>query len=248
MAAHGVTNMFLIISWILGGAVIGGISVPGMASAISTFPRGDIGTAVTWLFIGVALGAAGGGIIGRMIRQKFAGNPRKLNLLTGVPWLAAVVLVAGISISEQVVESRSNQDSLLPDGHPVWLTYQVRLLPGTPAPDEKAVVAEFRTEKETRKQSFPGHDINVERIGDRVVIQGSFETIKIAERRVVRLRIGGGATYEFVLKLLPPRPPPGYAKDYSEWHGAEQVEEADKPPRPPLPNEALAIRYKIDVI
>jgi MFS family permease len=95
MAAHGVTNMFLIISWILGGAVIGGISVPGMASAISTFPRGDIGTAVTWLLIGVALGAAGGGIIGRIIRQKFAGNPRKLNLLTGVPWLAALVLVGG---------------------------------------------------------------------------------------------------------------------------------------------------------
>jgi hypothetical protein len=40
----------------------------------------------------------------------------------------------------------------------------------------KAVVAEFRTEKETRKQSFPGHGVDVERIGDRVVIKGSFET------------------------------------------------------------------------
>ncbi len=241
--------MFLIISWVLGGAVVCGIGAVVIASAVyTTGPADDIGTGLALLFFGVMLGAAGGGTIGRMIRQKFAGNPGKLKLFAGAPLIAAAVLVVGINVFSQLRESRRNRDFLLPDGHSVWLTYQVRLPPGTPAPDNKAVVTEFRTEKETRKQSFPGHDVHVERVGDRVVVQGAFETHKTAERRVVRLRIGYGPTHEFVLKLLPPRPPPGYAKDYSEWHGAEQIEEAGKPPRSPLPNEALEIRYKMDII
>ena len=243
------TNMFLIIAWVLGGAVLCGIGAVGIASALyTTGPRDAIGTGLALLFFGVMLGAAGGGTLGWMIRQKFAGNPGKLKLFAGAPLIAAAVLVVGINVSAQLRESRRNLDSLLPDGHSVRLTYQVRLPPGTPAPHENAVVTEFRTEKEARKQSFPGHDVHVERVGDRVVIQGGFDTHKTAERRVVRLRIGYGPTHEFVLKLLLPRPPPGYARDYSEWHGAEQVEEAGKPPRSPLPNEALEIRYKMDII
>jgi hypothetical protein len=240
--------MLLIIAWVLAGAVVGGIGVTGIASTVIAGSGGDIGTAVAFLLIGVTLGAAGGGTIGWLIRQKFAGNPSKLNLFAGAPVIVAFALVVGMSVFEQLRERMRNRDSLLPDGHSVWLTYQVRLPPGTPAPDEKALMQEFRTEKETRKQSFPGHDVHVERVGDRVVIQGSFESRKTAERRVVRLRIGDGPTHEFVLKLLPPRPPAGYAKSYSEWHGAEQVEEADKPPRPPLPSERLEIRYKMDII
>ncbi len=245
--AHRVTNIFLIISWVLVGALFGGIGVTGIASAvISAGPRGDIGTAVVLLLTGVTLGAAGGGILGRMLQQTFAGNPRKLNLIAGAPWIAGIVLVLGVTISTRL-RDRAADDDLKPDGRSAWLIYEVRLPPGTPAPAKNAVVQEFRSEKETRKQSFPGHDVNVDRVGDRVVIQGSFETHKIAQRRVVRLRIGDGATHEFVLKLLPPRTPSGYAKAYSEWHGAEQIEEADKPPRPPLPNEDLEIRYKMDM-
>jgi hypothetical protein len=239
--------MFLIISWVVGGAVIGAFGITGLASAYMPDPRGDIGTVLAWLLTGVTLGAAVGGIVGHMIRQNFAGSPGKLSLLTAAPLIAAAALVLGLKLSAEMSEIERNRDSLRSDGHSVWLTYQVRLPPGTPAPDEKAAVHEFRTEKETRKQSFPGHDLHVERVGGRVVIQGSFETQKTAERRVIRLRIGDGPTHEFVLKLLPPRPPPGSGKAYSEWHGAEQVEEADKPPRPPLPNEALEIRYMIDI-
>jgi ABC-type Fe3+-siderophore transport system permease subunit len=89
--------MFLIISWVLGGAVVGGIGVTGIASAISTGPRGDIGTAVFLLLTGVALGAVGGGLIGRMLRRKYAGDPDKLSLFTIVPWIAGFALVVGIN-------------------------------------------------------------------------------------------------------------------------------------------------------
>lgn len=240
------TNIFLIISWVLFGALFGGIGLTGIASAASIGPRGDIGTAVILLLIGVTLGAVGGGLLGRLLQQKFAADPRKRNLFTGMPWIAGVVLVLGMTMVQQFRE-RPADDDLKPDGRSAWLIYEVRLPPEAPAPAKNAVVQEFRADKETRKQSFPGHDVNVSRVGDRVVIQGSFETHKTAQRRVVRLRIGDGATYEFVLKLLPLRPPPGYAKAYSEWHGAEQIEEADKPPRSPLPGEDLEIRYKIDM-
>ena len=101
--------------------------------------------------------------------------------------------------------------------------------------------------KRKRGNVLAGHGVDVERAGNRAVIKGSFETYRTAQRRVVRLRIGDDATHVFVLKQLPPRPPSGYAKGYSEWHGAEQVEEAGKPPRPPLPNEDLKIRYKMDI-
>ena len=144
-------------------------------------------------------------------------------------------------------ETVSTWDNLRPSGGSAWLIYEVNLPPGMPAPARNAVVTEFRTEKETRQQHFPGHNVDVERAGNRVVIKGSFETYRTAQRRVVRLRIGDDATHVFVLKALPPRPPTGYAKGYSEWHGAEQVEEAGKPPRPPLPNEDLKIRYKMDI-
>ena len=77
MAAHGVTNMFLIISWVVGGAVIGAFGIPGLASAYMPDPRGDIGTVLAWLLTGVTLGAAVGGIVGQMIRQNFAGSPGK---------------------------------------------------------------------------------------------------------------------------------------------------------------------------
>ncbi len=245
--ARGVTNIVLIISWILVGALFGGIGLTGIASAVGTGPRGDIGTAVGLLLTGVTLGAIAGGLLGRVLQQAFAGHPRKLNLSAGAAWIAGLVLVLGVAISTQLRE-RPAEDDLKPDGRSAWLIYQVRLPPGAPAPAQNAVVQEFRTEKETRKQSFPGHDVHVERVGDRVVIQGNFESHKTAQRRVIRLRIGDGATHAFVLKLLPPRPPLGYAKAYSEWHGADQVEEADKPPRPPLPSEALEIRYKMDVM
>jgi hypothetical protein len=91
--------MFIIISWVLVGALFGGIGLTGIASAVITLPRGDIGTAVALLLTGVTLGAAGGGILGRMLQQKFAGNPHKLNLLAGAAWAAGLILVLGITPS-----------------------------------------------------------------------------------------------------------------------------------------------------
>ena len=88
--------MFLIISWVFTGAVIGSVGVAGIASAVASGgPRNDpdIGTVLFLLLVTTVLGAVGGGLFARMVRRKFAGDPRKLNLLAGAPLLAAAVLV-----------------------------------------------------------------------------------------------------------------------------------------------------------
>jgi hypothetical protein len=88
--------MFLIISWVLTGAVIGSVGVAGIASAIASGgPRGDtdIGTALVLLLMTTVLGAVSGGLLARMVRQKFADNPRKLDQLALAPLLAAALLL-----------------------------------------------------------------------------------------------------------------------------------------------------------
>jgi hypothetical protein len=234
--------MLIVVTWVLFGAVVGAM-LGGALGDASANHRGDIGAILGGLVMGAPIGAICAGLAGRALNQKFpAGSPQRQWLVAGT-WMIPVIFVLGGWLFETV----STWDNLRPNGGSAWLIYEVNLPPGMPAPAANAVVTEFRTQKETRKQAFAGHGVDVERAGSRVVIKGSFETYRTAQRRVVRLRIGDDATHVFVLKLLPPRPPSGYAKGYSEWHGAEQVEEAGKPPRPPLPNEDLKIRYKMDI-
>ena len=91
--------MFLVISWVLGGMLVGSIGLTGIASALhSSGPRDDIGTGLFLLVMGLTLGAVGGGILGRTLQKKFADNPDKLTLVTGVPWIAGTILVMGIGI------------------------------------------------------------------------------------------------------------------------------------------------------
>jgi len=233
--------MLIVIIWILFGAAAGGM-LGGALGDVSANHPGDIGAIFGGLVVGALIGAVCAGLAGRALNRKFpTGSPGR-QWLVAATWLTPVILVLGGFLFEMV----RTADQLTPSGGAAWLIYEVSLPPGTPAPSADAVVAEFRTEKETRKQSFAGHGVEVERAGNRAVIKGSFETYRTAQRRAVRLRIGDGLTHEFVLKL-PPRPPSGYSQGFSEWHGAEQVEEAGQPPRPPLPNENWQIRYKMDV-
>jgi hypothetical protein len=234
--------MLIVVIWILFGAIAGGM-LGGALGDASANHRGDIGAIFVGLVIGASFGAACAGLAGRALNQKFpAGSPHRGRLVAATLLTPLIVVLGG-----WLFETVRTSDNLTSSGGAAWLIYQVSLPPDTPPPAAEAVVAEFRTEKETRKQSA-GHGIHVEHVGNRLVIQGSFEAYKTAQRRVLRLRIGEGATYVFELKLLPPRPPSGYSKGYSEWHGAHGIEEAGKPPRPPQPNESLQVRYKMDII
>jgi MFS family permease len=235
--------MFVVVLWTLIGLAAGGMLGGAVADLVASHP-GDIGGLFGGLVIGGCLGAAVGGWAGFALNRKFGTDPDNRRRLVLGTLSAPVVVVSGGVLFEMIRAS----DYLLPSHGAAWVRYEVRLPPETPAPDEKAVVAEFRTEKEMRKQSFPGHDLHVERVGDRVVIKGSFESYRTAQRRTLLLRVGDGPTYRFNLQL-PVRPPSGYAKDWSgNWHGAEQIEEAGKPPRPPQPSENLEIRYKMDLV
>lgn len=234
--------MFVIVLWAVVGLAAGAMFGAALADLGANHP-GDIGALFGGLVIGGCLGAAAGGFAGAALNRKFGGYPDTRRWLVLATLAApATVVAAGV-----LFETIRTWDRLLPSHGAAWVRYEVRLPPGVPAPDAKAVVAEFRTEKETRKQSFPGHDLRVEREGGRAVIMGSFESYRTAQRRTLLLRVGDGPTYYFDMRM-PARPPLGYAKDWSgDWHRAAQVEEAGKTPRPPQPAEALEIRYKMDL-
>jgi hypothetical protein len=233
----------MIVVWVLLGAVVGGMLGGTLGDASAGHP-GDIAAIAGGLAIGAPIGAICAGLAGAALGRKYpAGSPTRKRLVAAT-WIAPVVLVLG----GWLFETARTWDDLVPGGGAPWLWYEVNLPPRTPAPSAGEVVAEFYTDKETRKQPFPGHGIEVEQLADRAVIRGSFETYKTARRRILRLRIGDGPTHVFELKLLPSRPPAGYSDGYSDWHGAESVEEVEQPPRPPQPGENLEIRYKMDVV
>jgi hypothetical protein len=234
--------MIIVVIWVLVGAAAGGMLGGALGDAAANH-RGDIGAIFGGFVVGALIGAICAGLAARALDRKFPdGSPNRQWLVAGT-WMTPLIVVLGGVLFETV----RTWDDLTPSGGAAWLIYEINLPPGTPPPAQQAVVAELRTEKETRKQAYAGHGVHVERVGNRVVIKGNFETYKTAQRRTLRLRIGDGTTYEFVLRALPPRPPSGYAKDYSGWQGAEQVEEAGQPPRPPLSSESLQIRYKMDI-
>jgi hypothetical protein len=215
----------------------------GLADLAANHP-GDIGALFGGLLIGACIGGAVGAWGGAALHGKYGGDPDRRRRLVLGSLAAPALLVAGGFVFESV----NSWDYLTPSQSAAWFRYEVRLPPGAREPDEKVVVAEFRTEKETRKQSFPGHGLHVERVNNRVVIVGSFESYRTAQRRTLLLRVGDGPTYHFDVQL-PARPPSGYAKDWSgNWHRAERVEEAGQPPRAPQPNENLEVRYKMDIV
>jgi phosphate/sulfate permease len=89
--------MFLIISWVLSGAIFGSIGVAGIASALATGRLGyetSIEAVAFLLLTTTVVGAVGGGFLARMVRRKFAGNQQRLNQFAIFPLLAAAALVA----------------------------------------------------------------------------------------------------------------------------------------------------------
>lgn len=88
--------MFLIISWVVTGALFGSIGVALIASALSDGPRPDpnLDAIFLSLFLTTLVGAVGGGMLASMARRKFADNKRRLDQLALLPFLAAAGLVA----------------------------------------------------------------------------------------------------------------------------------------------------------
>ena len=87
--------MFIMISWVLSGAVFGSVGVAFIASAFdSGGPRGDdFQTPLLIVLTTTILGAVSGGVLARMVRRKFADNPRRLDQLALAPLLPVAALV-----------------------------------------------------------------------------------------------------------------------------------------------------------
>jgi hypothetical protein len=87
--------MFLMISWIITGAVFGSVGVAFIASALSGGPRPDpnLDAMFLLLFLTTLTGAVGGGILSGMAGRKFADNKRRRDQLALLPLLATAGLV-----------------------------------------------------------------------------------------------------------------------------------------------------------
>jgi hypothetical protein len=235
--------MFVIFSWVILGLAAGFLLGTVLAGAGSSHP-GDIGAIFRGLVIGLLGGGAAGGWLGYALKTRFAGNQRALSGLGVAPWI-----VIGIGVLGAIgFEAHKNRDNLLASGGRASINYEIRLPPGSAAPDVQKVTLEFRTEKELRKP--PYSSVHVERAGDRVIIKSYFETYKTAKKRVIALRVADGPTYLFTLDL-PERPPLGAGPGLNNvrWRGLTEVDDnvAGTLPRPPQPNENLEIRYEIDM-
>ncbi len=233
----------MIIAWVLFGAVLGGFLVSALGDAFARHP-GDIGAIFGGLLIGAPLGALSAGFAGAALSRAYPAGSALRGRFVAATWMMPVIVV----LCGWLFEVVRTWDDLLPSGGAASLQYQIALPPGTPALRAEEAVVELYTDKETRKPDFPGHGVYVEHVAGRLVIHGSFGTYKTARQRSIHLRIGDGATYVFELTQLPPRPPRGYAKEFSDWQGAARVEGGDRSARPPAPGETLAIRYQMNVI
>lgn len=235
--------MAVIISWVLLGLIIGGMLGGALGDSLANHP-GDIGAIFAGLMAGAMLGALCAGFVAIEINRRHPPGSRARKWIVASTWAMPVV----VALAGWMFETWRTWDDLMPSGGAGSLSYELRLPAGMPIPEATAVEAEFRTEKEIRKPAFAGNGIEVARVGNIVVVTGSFETRKTAVRRSIRIRPGGTTTYLFNLKELPPRPPQGYSQGFSRWQGAEQVEESGAAPRAPRTGEGVEIRYKMDVI
>lgn len=175
-------------------------------------------SAIFGVFTGAPLGLAAGAFFGFRRSRSYGDDARKRRrfLLASLGGIAA--LVAGGVVFE-LIRTRdyidtSNQSAMS-------LNAQIRLPPGTAAPDkDKKIVLELRSDKETRKSSPYG-------VPDWTLKDGhaqayaNVEIYRATDKRTLAVTIGNGPTYLFRLKA-PARP-----KTYSyegDWQKPDAVE------------------------
>jgi hypothetical protein len=210
---------FLIVAlWSIIGMVTGMV-IFGELGPLFGFRNMEGSSAIFGAFAGAPLGLICGGFFGyRMsVRDRKDVAKRKRFFLLTLAGIAA--LIAGGFIFEMI----RTRDDIVSGGGAMWLNAQIRLPPGTAAPDkDKKIVMELRGDKETRKSS--PYDVPDWTIKDgRAQAYSSVEVYRATDKRTLAVTIGDGPTYLFRLKA-PARP-----KKYSyegDWQKPDGVEGA----------------------
>lgn len=188
------------------------------------------------LFAG-PMGAGLGGIAGFWLSQKLSGDLRRQKLAFGLPLLAIGVL----ALSGFLFESIRTWDRLDSYGDTYSIGFQVRLPAGAPSPADVTIGMELRSAKENPECSIHAYPHGLTQQGDRYILSGRC-VIRYAERkRILAMRIGGGANHLFTMRVAA-RPS---AAVYSEWFATDEIQDTapGSKPRAPRPEERLEIRY-----
>lgn len=87
--------MFLIVSWVIVGAIFGSVGAAMLGSATKGPAGGDpnLDAIFFWLFITTVSGAIAGGFLARAARRKYADNKRRLDQLAWLPLIASAILI-----------------------------------------------------------------------------------------------------------------------------------------------------------
>lgn len=85
--------MFLVVSWIFSGAILGSVGVALVASAMSNGTRtDDFQTPLLMLMATTVVGAVSGGVLASKVRKSVQ-DQRRINQLAAIPPFLAVLLV-----------------------------------------------------------------------------------------------------------------------------------------------------------
>ncbi|MCR6735656.1 MAG: hypothetical protein NVV83_16945 [Afipia sp.] len=211
-------TFLIVLVWGVIGLAVGMVTATELGPLFG-FRHMEGSSAIIGVFTGAPLGLAAGAIFGFRRSRGYGDDAerRRRFLLASLGGIAALV-VCGV-----VFEMIRTRDDITSGGGAMWLNAQIRLPPGTAAPDkDKKIVMELRSDKETRKSSpYSVPDWTV--TDGRAQATASVEVYRATDQRTLAVTIGDGPTWLFRLKA-PARP-----KTYSyegDWQKPDGVEGA----------------------
>jgi hypothetical protein len=210
---------FLAILGGIAGALIGFIATAAIAYGLSGSggsPDAAAGKMMIAAFFIAPVGGLAGLLLGTWCTLYLRGAP---SILSAVAY-SGLVLAIGAAVTYLVLDQAD--DIVRPNQATLELEFEIRLPPGTAAPEPlKAVAVELRTDRNT----MPGALIArmTRKDGERAVLGGRVEVYFRTANRLLAVSIPGPATPVFRLKLAA-RPP--LSDSYSAWEPATYWEPA----------------------
>lgn len=211
-------TFLIVLVWGVIGLAVGMVTATELGPLFG-FRDMEGSSAIIGVFTGAPLGLAAGAIFGWRMSARYredAAKRKRFFLLT----LAGIAALIAGGVVFEIIRTR---DDITSGGGAMWLNAQIRLPPGTAAPDkDKKIVIELRSDKETRKSSPYGVPDWTLKDG-RAQATASVEVYRATDQRTLAVTIGDGPTCLFRLKA-PARP-----KTYSyegDWQKPDGVEGA----------------------
>jgi hypothetical protein len=188
------------------------------------------------LFAGGPLGALCGVMFGLLVARKSREDPRTARWLV----VGTLSVLLGVPLAIYLVEMFRTWDHLDAYGDTYGLSYQVRLPEGAPSPAGAKIGVRLFSSKESPDCDIYDYPYGLTQEGGRYLVSGQCKIRYVTPERTLGIRIGGGATRYFKVRVQS-RP---VSATYSEWFTADEVDDhKGGRRRPPRPDEILEFRY-----